>query len=277
MTDHTQFSELSCQKVREGLSALLDGAVGVAEEKMLVQHIAHCSGCASYKVSLETLDMITSDDDLGKEAEDKIWSAVLDEITAQGTDQTADDTPVYQKLKLRNGAYKHGIAAVLLVGLLFGGWQIARNEFVAGPVLDHTLTDFAKFQSTGEVLDVAAKNPDGLLLWMSARVEFELPKHIIVPAGLNVSGGRLCSFLDRKLAFLSYSAGENDIGLYIANADGLDVPRDGNLSVQTLEEGGLTAVSWHQDDLVYVAVSDLPVGDLTGLADQFRKGGVKNF
>ena len=268
MTEQDEVFGLTCAEVRDGLSARLDGAVDAAEDAALRHHLERCVHCAGYERNLRELDARMRRHLTGRCDEDAIWARVRTGIEADGGTEAARARS--RPWRVAGPVTRWAAAAVVVMCLALAGWQMLRPDGADGSILTATVQDFSDFRSSGDVLDVAAAHPDAVLRWMTARVDFALPQRLAAPAGLRIAGGRLCSFLSRKLAFFSYSAGDTGVGLYITPAEGLDVPPDGSF-VSVARTDGLTAVSWHRDGLAYVVVSRLPIGDLTAFAEHFRQ------
>ena len=268
MTEHDGVFGLTCGEVRDGLSAMLDGAVDAAEDAALRRHLEHCVHCAAYERNLHALDVRMRHHLTGRCDEDAIWARVRAGIDGSGGTEAVRTTS--RPWRMAGPVTRWAAAAVLVLCLALGGWQVLRPDGADNSILTATVRDFSEFRSSGDVLDVAAAHPDAVLRWMTARVDFALPERMAAPAGVRIAGGRLCSFLSRKLAFFSYSAGGEGVGLYITPAEGLEVPPDGSLAAVARDDG-LTAVSWVRDGLAYVVVSSLPIGDLTTFAEHFRQ------
>ena len=266
-----KFTDRQCAEAQEGISAMLDGAVGVAEEASLRRHMNSCLRCAAYERSLHELEAQIRGHLNEQCDEERIWTRVLARMDTYGDDRVVLTDAARRQIS--HPFWRWAAAVVLVCGLALGGWYTLRSGDTDRSILAATVEDFGEFRSTGDVLDVSGSHPDAITRWMTARIDFKLPEGIAAPPGLRIAGGRLCSFLSRKLAFFSYSAGSEDVGLYITQADGLDVPQDGGIAA-IARNNGLSAVSWHSDGLAYVAVSDLPIGDLTVVAEEFRKGAV---
>lgn len=268
----TKFTDRQCEETREGLSAMLDGAVGDAEEAALRDHLDNCIHCAAYKRSLWQLEEQIDVHLMEQCDEEKIWTRVLAKI-----DTYSDRTAPTDRARSRIGIQlqRWVATAVLAFGLALGVWHMLGSNDAHRSILTATVEDFEDFRSAGGVLDVAGSHPDTIRRWMTARVAFELPEGIASPHGLRIAGGRLCSFLDRQLAFFAYNAGSENVGLYITPAEGLEVPQAGSLIAITRDDG-LSAVSWYSNGLAYVAVSNRPIGDLAMVAEEFREGAIRD-
>ena len=247
---------------------MLDGAVDATEEAALKRHLESCPDCAAYERNLRELEARIHVRPTEQCDEDEIWTRVLEGIDAHVEDGAAPGDP--RRWRVGRSMWRNAAAAVLVCGLALGGWHMLGPGTAERSILAATVEDFGDFRSTGDLLDVSGPHPDAISRWMTPRIDFDLPGEIAPPAGLWIAGGRLCSFLGRKLAFFAFSGGSGDVGLYVTRAEGLDVPRDGGFAA-IARDGGLSAVSWYSSGLAYVAVAELPIGDLTVVAEGFRR------
>ena len=86
-------------------------------------------------------------------------------------------------------------------------------------------------------------------------------------------GGRLCYFLERRVASYMYTAHSRYVSLYVMPQHGLPSPPD---ALMTLAQPratvhavqGYTQVIWLQTDLLYALVSDLPKEQLFEMVRQ---------
>ena len=268
-----RFTNKQCEEVRHGLSAMFDGAVGAAEEAALNHHLEICPNCAAYERDLRELEGRICDHLTEQCDEDRIWTQVLARI-----DTCVDNGAVpgdRRRWRTGSSTWRRTAAAVVVCGLvLVGGWHMLGSSNVERSILAATTEDFGEFKNTGNLLDVSGLHPDAIARWMTARIDFDLPKKIVPPAGLQIAGGRLCSFLGRKLAFFAFSKGSKDVGLYVTRADGLHVPRAGGFAAITWDSG-LSAISWYNSGLAYVAVADLPISGLAVVAEGFQRSMVQ--
>ena len=74
--------------------------------------------------------------------------------------------------------------------------------------------------------DVVSQNPLVLQRWFEDKVDFTPPLPP-VPADLHLAGGRLCFFLDRRIAAYMYVADGRAVSLYVMREAGLGTPSDG--------------------------------------------------
>ena len=265
--DRTDTREpMDCAAAREALSAALDGELGAAERARLDRHLRGCAGCAGYARQLPDLNAMLHtelSDDSDADALFARVRAALDAEDAARSSETAAapandrGAPVTRRRLLAGG----GIAAALLLGVGGAGLYRARDAG-ATEVVAETVNDFLTFRASGRKLHVAGAAPDEVRRWLAERVNFDIPMGIAPPPGFELTGGRLCAFLNRRLVFLHYEMGPHGVSLYVMNEEGLELPtrqrrRAGTRQVAATSLKGVTNVAWRDEGLVFVVVSDL--------------------
>jgi anti-sigma factor RsiW len=92
-----------------------------------------------------------------------------------------------------------------------------------------------------------------------------------VLSDLDVVGGRLCFFLDRRIAAYMYLADGRAISLYVMREAGLGKPhgepaRLAGRPVVIGELAGFHGTFWRSDELAFALIADLPRNHLLDLA-----------
>lgn len=253
---------------------MLDGEADAAESEALLTHLEDCRECAAYYDELRALDVRLGKELTGSCDPDKIWERVEWAIAAQETVPVEGHDAGREVWRVRALPRWVGsaLAAMLLLAVIAGGVQFWRPDAANLPVVTETVRDFETFRLRGGLLDVAAAEPGVVRRWMAAKVDFKLPENVNPPAGFMIAGGRLCSFLNRRLAFFLYENGPAVLSLYVMKASGLKLPDSGSFDT-TLSQRGLTTVTWKQGGLAYVVVSDLPAPEVTNFASRLMRKG----
>jgi anti-sigma factor RsiW len=164
------------------------------------------------------------------------------------------------------------VSIALLKGLLLPGGALEAH-LLAVPVQDlHT------FVVSQRSLDMASPDPQHLRQWFHGKVDFSPP---LVPRQVGVAtlvGGRLCYFLDRRVASFMYSVDGHHLSLYVMPSHGLPSPsrdsgRHAGHTARTYAVQGYTQIIWSHTDLLYSLVSDLPPAALLELARGLAEAG----
>jgi len=256
MTEHTHNQH--CEPFREVISARIDGEASKVEIIALKSHLLKCQECSEYESDIKAIHNALEGSHNPIADVDLIWQNILQDI------HTTDKDSGLSAGKYRFGGKRKwlagmGLVACLIVGIAIGSLTMlspSSNQYL--PVVSETLRDFESYRLLGKPLDVNQKDTPDMLQWMAAELEFQLPEKVYPPQGYRVSGGRLCSFLNRKLAFFQYESDTDAVAMYVMKSHGLELPAIGSYQTSTTNSG-ISTVTWTRDDLVYVIVSELPV------------------
>ncbi len=261
--------DLLCEEVRDSLSALLDGAADPAEAAAVRHHLDHCLACTRYERALRDLDTRLRRHPSDAPSEDRLWAGVRRQIDVHGRPEPGVASP---RSSGRRAALRWGVAAALAGAFVTGAYRLLEPTPGLAAVLSETARDFTEFRQAGAQLDVASDSPAGVYRWMMGRVDFDVPDRVAGPPGLSLVGGRLCSFLGRRVAFFAYRGDAGTVALYVTQSHGLDVPGD-SAEVILSREDGLVSAFWSRDGLTYVAISDLSARPLAAVIDHFGAPG----
>lgn len=273
MTRKQKYSDLRCGEVREGLSAMFDRETDEIESEALLAHLEGCEECASYQRQLGRLHTRLCDELTDTCNVDQIWERVEWGIEAIETRPSANAQASPKKWWNFAGAQRvaaAALAAMLLLGVIIGDQKFWPADSKGLPLVTETIRDFETFRLRGGLLDVAAREPNVVRQWMAAKIDFKLPEDVNPPAGFRIAGGRLCSFLNRRLAFFHYEKGTAALSLYVMKASGLKLPGNGSFDVAT-STNQLTTVTWADQGLAYVVVSGLPASEVTAFASRLMR------
>lgn len=259
-----------CDEVREGLSAMIDGEAGDKEVVELRRHLRECRHCEAHFEALSILHIRLREELVDSADTEAVWEKV-----SEGLD--IEDLRLHkQKTQSRRQAFTRrwapmAAAAMLLVAVFMGTSNIWKPDVGMLPVVTETNRDYETYRVSGRPLDVSAARPAEVKQWMAAKLDFALPANMSGPAGFKLAGGRLCSFLNRRLAFFQYERGDVGLSLYVMKGAGLKLPRGDGLTTISAQQG-FTTVVWRQDDLVYLLVSELPEQEVEALAERMLEG-----
>lgn len=269
MTRRDQEFDLLCEEVREALSGMIEGDLHGFEDRVVARHLEHCPACAAFRMEIEALDRSLLEHLDPPVDSDRIWARVAGTIAGEPVPGGAA-RPRTARTQRRRHFLRLGAAAAVVLAVPTGGFLWSRSGNRGKSFLAGAVEDFTDFLQGGGVLDVSASHPSVVRRWMKARVEFELPPGVSGPEGVQLAGARLCSILDRKLAFLAYRSGSRHTGLYVTPASGLGFSESGRLSV-TSHDAGFTTATWQHDGLAYVIVSDALPSEVEPFIAHFRR------
>lgn len=244
---------------------MIDGEANDAEVVALRKHLHECRDCEAHFEALSILHIRLREELIDSTDPDAVWQRVSAELDAEDARLRQKNTRSSGRGFARRWA-PLAMAAMLLLAIFMGSSGPWTSTIDALPVVTETNRDYETFRVSGRSLDVSAVRPGEIKKWMAAKLDFELPSNMSGPAGFKLAGGRLCSFLNRRLAFFQYENGNAGLSLYVMKRAGLDLPAMSDIATVQAPQG-FTTVIWQHDGLVYLLVSELPENEVQALAE----------
>jgi anti-sigma factor RsiW len=173
------------------------------------------------------------------------------------------------------------MAAMVLMALLGGVWltsSLVAPQSLAARVLSTPVQDLHTFVVSQRSFDVTSPDPQHLRQWFQGKIDFSPP---LVPGQAGTAtlvGGRLCYFLDRRVASFMYSDDGRYLSLYVMSRQGLPLLQQDRMPLvgsqaRVYEIQGYTHIIWFHTDLLYSLVSDLPQARLLELVQALVPAG----
>jgi anti-sigma factor RsiW len=265
---------MNCSDVRSQLHALLDDECGQALRTSLQSHLGICESCRREAEEIAAFERRVRE---VLQAE-PVPPALLARLRSQ-----ADQHDTRHSLRGMDWrvARRLALLGALALILLFPPASVIRlrrdqpdNRF---EVAETPINELRTFIDSRRPLDVATTDSDALRSWFAGKVLFSPPPSPPI-ANLHLIGGRLCFFMNRRIAAYMYRSDDHLLSLYIIPSLGEKAARDGanrlyiadrKADVRTLD--GLTNVAWERNDLVYALVSDMPEAAIVRLAGEFDR------
>ena len=266
---------MTCHDVQHQLSLFLDGMLDDTEYDAVQQHLDTCAPCratldASQRVEHRLRPTLRSE-----AVPDSLWPRILADVSpAASTGSTKT-----QRRSATRWAWSTVAAAVIVLALgvaLLKPWLLP--DTLEARVLSVPVQDLHTFVVSQRNLDVTSTVPEQVRHWFQEKVDFA-PPHLPEQVGkAHLVGGRLCHFLDRRVAAFMYSADEHYLSLYVMPRHGLPLPAGAVTVLERPPAGvhavqGYTHILWSQADLLYSLVSDLPQPQLVDMARAVAQAG----
>jgi anti-sigma factor RsiW len=263
---------LDCEGAQAAIPALLDRELDAAAAATLATHLTGCPACSEYALHELTLHRKLAEELCDDAYTDALWQRISTAMDAHDWATTHhDETKGGPNTPFRRHFMKLGIAAsvTLLAGAL-GLYAVSVHE--QPTLVTETLNDYITFRASGHKLHVNNHRPEVVKQWLEARIDFDIAVRTELPEGFRLLGGRLCSFLGRRLAFLHFRKGDRSAALYVMSGDGLNAPSTntkqlGNHKVTSTSTRGITNIFWRDAGLIYVLVSDLTETEAYGFVE----------
>ena len=266
---------MTCHDVQHQLSLFLDGMLDDTEYDAVQQHLDTCAPCrttldASQRVEHRLRATLRSE-----AVPDSLWPRILADVSPAASTGSAKT----QRRSATRWAWSTVAAAVIVLALgvaLLKPWLLP--DTLEARVLSVPVQDLHTFVVSQRNLDVASTIPEQVRHWFQEKVDFA-PPHLPEQIGkAHLVGGRLCHFLDRRVAAFMYSADEHYLSLYVMPRHGLPLPAGAVTVLERPPAGvhavqGYTHILWSQADLLYSLVSDLPQPQLVDMARAVAQAG----
>jgi anti-sigma factor RsiW len=264
---------LDCEDAQASIPALLDRELDGAVAANLVTHLTGCPACSEYAFHELTLHRKLAEELCDDADTDVLWQRISTAMDAHDWATTHHDkTRDEPNAPFRRHYMKLGIAAsVTLLAGAIGFYAVSVHE--RPNLVTETVNDYITFRASGHKLHVNNHRPEVVKQWLEARIDFDIAVRTKLPKGFRLLGGRLCSFLGRRLAFMHFRKGDRSAALYVMSGDGLDAPSRntkqlGDRKVTSTSTRGITNIFWRDAGLIYVLVSDLAETEAYGFVEK---------
>ncbi|MDB6142005.1 MAG: hypothetical protein JWP80_1049 [Pseudomonas sp.] len=143
--------------------------------------------------------------------------------------------------------------------------------YIATPSVDDNWADEAVSSHVrslmGEhLMDVASSDKHTVKPWFTGKLDFSPPVYDFAAQGFPLLGGRLDYIQHQTAAALSYRHDKHIINTFIVPTSEADSP------AQTLSRRGYNIVTWRQNHMRFVVVSDMEKGELEAFSQLTQKG-----
>ncbi|MFY9314652.1 MAG: zf-HC2 domain-containing protein [Burkholderiales bacterium] len=261
-----------CGDVSSRLHGYADHALPAAERRLIEAHLEGCPTCRAELAQIEAVETRLR----------HLWrvqSAPAPELWERIRMRLAPPASVRRPLIPWPGrGWQRAAAAFAVVAAVAGttvvGYHLvetrhAESRFVAAPI-----EELKAFVDSRRPMDVATTDLGELHGWFRGKIDFSIPEPR-TRGDVRLVGGRLCFFLERRIASMMYeAAGGRVVSLYVIPAhletldsDSRHVVAGEPVSLKRL--GGYTQVMWQRDKLVYALVGDMPAAQLMELTSEF--------
>jgi anti-sigma factor RsiW len=254
---------MDCNETRRLLDADTDGELDLVHHLELEAHLQTCLDCARHAASVrarraalrESLPRFTAPPRLAE----KIRAALRAEDAPAPAKQPAPRRspllwPVWSIT---------GLAASLAFVLLAGyTWGNARAH--ADLLIDDAVSDHVRSLQASHLTDVTSTDQHTVKPWFAGRLDFSPPVVDLAAEGFPLAGGRLEHLDHRPAAALVFHRRQHAINLFIWPATGSALPS------RQAGRDGYNTETWSQAGLNFLAVSEIPAGELSQFAEAFR-------
>lgn len=248
---------MRCELSGTHLHAYLDGELDAAGAASFEHHLESCAACASELSSEQVLRQTLADAQLYSRASVALRSSVRSKLPA--------DFP--RKTRTSQAWRWAAVAAALLLAAFLGAGAL---RVFRGPSGSQTLISAAvdahlRSLQPGHLTDVQSTDEHTVKPWFDGKVNFAPGVRDFASEGFPLLGGRLDVLAGRSAAALVFGRRKHIINVFVLESANPSEIRGANA------RAGYHTVSWQEDGLTYLAVSDVAEGDLQQLRDLFLK------
>jgi anti-sigma factor RsiW len=234
------------------LDALIDNELGPDEQLAVRTHVEACKQCAATLASLQSLRVSI------KSARD---------VVGAPQDLRARLRRAGRESNRSTGSWRivsYALAASILIAAgLAAGVMLARQPGANMLATSEVVSAHVRSLMANHLLDVVSTDQHTVKPWFEGKLDFAPPVKELSPQGFPLIGGRLEYIDGHTVAALVYRRNQHTINLFIS-------PQPLQQSNESQQQGGLSIVSWQQNELSFCAVSTLNLNDLKKFAADFR-------
>ncbi|MDH3601056.1 MAG: zf-HC2 domain-containing protein [Candidatus Tectomicrobia bacterium] len=262
---------MTCHDVQHQLYPFLDGTLAADHSRAIRDHLAECSACDAKVEQTRRLEDRLRDAFRDEPVPGTLWSCI--EADLEVTEPLRDTaTPSQHTMSRIPWVWSAAAAAVVILAfsVMFLRPLLSPASLQAR-LLSVPVQDLHTFVVSQRALDITGTASQQVREWFWEKVDFSPPVLPMQAGKAHLVGGRLCHFLDRRVAAFMYSADGRYISLYVMPRQGLALPPNSGEVLEPLratihEVQGYTHILWSRTDLLYSLVSDLPREQLADMA-----------
>ncbi len=257
-----------CQDIQQQLYPFLDGELDDALRDAFRHHLDGCPSCRTLAEEIGQFENQLRTTLPDEPVPSGIWARIQADLEPG----VATGAAVEKTSRVTAWKWAAAVAAVLV--LAFGMTRVKplfAPESLQARLLSVPVDDLHTFMASRRALDVASTAPQHVRQWFQEKVDFPPPELPVRVGTAHLVGGRLCHFLDRRVASYMYDADGHYLSLYVMPRQGLSPPAGADVALESLratlhEVHGYTHIIWSRMDLLYSLVSDLPREQLVDMA-----------
>ena len=246
-------TELTCTTCRTTLHGYLDRELDAAAVVAFEVHLQGCAQCRHHCEQAKSLIEVVKRNAPYHAAPDLLVRSVFTPL--------AEPTPLWLLVLRRWLAPGFSAAALALACVLYIATPSGEQ-----PWLEEAVSSHVRSLMAGHLNDVVSSDRHTVKPWFTGRLDFSPPVYDFTEQGYPLLGGRLDYLQHQTAAALSYGRAKHVINLFILPTTGARKAHE-DLSLR-----GYNIVSWQQNNMRFIAVSDVESGELEAFSRLVEKG-----
>jgi len=238
----------------------LDNELDTTAATHVAEHLAHCAECKRHYDEMKTLAV-------GVKQHAPYYAAPTSLTRNLFATLPPQSTPVQNFWETLRRVSRNWIAptfsAAALAAALVLYAAVPSNEDIW---IDEAVSDHVRSLMAEHLNDVASSDKHTVKPWFTGKLDFAPPVYDFSAQGYTLLGGRLDYLQHQTAAALSYQHNKHIINTFILPTTETDS------GPQSLSRRGYNIVSWRQNHMRFIAISDLNVAELTNFSQMMQKG-----
>jgi anti-sigma factor RsiW len=259
-------NELNCGLCHELMHSYLDDELDKAMRFGFTEHLATCDEC---RQQLEELQLLKT----AMKAHAPYYSAPasLTESLRASLQRLEEPAPLPSPLSPQKADRWKNLRNWLAPLMSAGVFAAALALYIATPSVDDNWADEAVSSHVrslmGEhLMDVASSDKHTVKPWFTGKLDFSPPVYDFAAQGFPLLGGRLDYLQHQTAAALSYRHDKHIINTFIVPTTEPDSPS------HIESRRGYNIVTWRQNHMRFIVVSDMDKGELEAFSQLTQKG-----
>lgn len=242
---------MSCEEIRNLLSAYIDGELDAARSLEVERHLEQCGLCEVASEQLQKIGEAVRTYAPYYRAPAGLESRLRAELGA-GTTHEFQARPHNSARWIR-----WALAAVLVLAAALGFFETIRSRREARELFAReVISSHVRSLMANHLMDVPSSDRHTVKPWFNGKLDFSPPVKDLAAQGFTLAGGRLDYLSGRPVAAIVYYRRQHVINLFIWPSGNTAVART------SITWNGYETICWAEAGMSYCAVSDLNSSEL---------------
>jgi anti-sigma factor RsiW len=253
-------NDLTCSHCHELIHGYLDNELDTTTAATVAEHLASCADCQRLHDEAQLL--------IASVKTQATYYAAPDALTRSVFANLQSPKPSASSLwdLLRNPARTWLAPAFSTIALALALVLYVATPSSEQPWMDEAVSSHVRSLMAEHLNDVASSDRHTVKPWFTGKLDFSPPVYDYSAQGYPLLGGRLDYLQHQTTAALSYGHAKHIINVFILPTSEPDKPR------QHLSLRGYNIVSWQQNHMRFIVVSDLEKSELEAFSQLVEKG-----
>ncbi len=245
---------MTCDEARLLVEADTDGELDLVRHLDRAEHLRTCAACAGRAEAARARQAALRERLTRHPAPPALAARIRQSLPAAPAPRRAARWDPW-----RLAAQAAALAACLALGFILGTGRARTVRLAEEAVADHVRSLMAD-----HLTDVASTDQHTVKPWFAGKLPFSPPVTDLAAGGFPLIGGRLDEIAGQPAAALVYRRRQHAINLLVWPA------ATGAVGAGRRRLDGFQSESWSRDGMNFVAVSEIPAGELAEFVRQFQ-------